>query len=110
MTKLKEQTKELERLKTEKSDLMEMVAAKSVEIAELKAACKHANAERNELKDELKDWVYQHQRVLDDARPSDEVHCSCCGDLRLEVERLKAELEEWGDIIKRYMNKLKGKK
>ena len=43
---------------------------------------------------EIDEMIANHRRVLDDARPKDEQHCSCCGELRLEIERLKAEKAE----------------
>lgn len=66
-------------------------------LIEMGEKLEHVVCEPNAIADvarELLEWRGNHARVLANARPSDEVHCSCCGDLRLEIERLHAELSE----------------
>jgi len=67
-----------------------------VKFSERHEHCKEAlgrlTSERDEARADLADRDAQHARVIADAHPKDEMHCACVGDLRLEIERLRAEL------------------
>ena len=51
-------------------------------------------AKNEELKEESQEQLEQFQRVVDDDRAKDEVHCSCCVELRVAVEQLEKQLTE----------------
>lgn len=66
-----------------------LIVAAPATVGALKTEIERLKVERDFVVAELKDEYQQQQRILDDARPKDEVHCGCCAVLRLRIRDLE---------------------
>jgi len=67
----------------------------SAEIEKLQSALENRLFENLRTHTILKDWVEQHNKIINNQCPPDEKHCTCVPSLYAEIERLRAALEKY---------------
>jgi len=87
-------TAENSRLKDEAERTRNIMGA---EIEKLQSALENRLVENLRTHTILKDWVEQHNKIINNQCPPDEKHCTCVPSLYAEISRLCAALAPYAD-------------